>query len=119
MIDCGRPRSLTAREIISAPTAGDFTLRRQAKHADGRRVTVSIHHPAATFPPKTLRSMLELQAGWTDDDLRRLTLIRERGPDDDHVPLAGPGVLRRSTRADSEYSAAIRPTSTPAARQEG
>jgi predicted RNA binding protein YcfA (HicA-like mRNA interferase family) len=46
------------------------------RHADGRRVTVTFHHASDTFPIGTLRSMIELQARWTEDDLRRLSLIR-------------------------------------------
>jgi hypothetical protein len=43
--------------------------------SDGRRVTVSFHRPGDTFPPKTLRRMIEDQARWTADDLRRLDLL--------------------------------------------
>jgi len=81
MIDSGALRSLTARQLVAALHADGFTLRRQRgshrhyTHPDGRRVTVSFHHSSGTFPPKTLRSMLELQARWTDADLRRLKLI--------------------------------------------
>jgi predicted RNA binding protein YcfA (HicA-like mRNA interferase family) len=46
------------------------------RRPDGRRVTVTFHHPGQTFAPKTLRSMLELQACWGEVDLRRLRLIR-------------------------------------------
>jgi predicted RNA binding protein YcfA (HicA-like mRNA interferase family) len=59
-----------------------FSLARQAgshqlyRHPDGRRVTVSFHQPGQTFLPKTLRSMLEQQAGWTLDDLKRLKLAK-------------------------------------------
>jgi hypothetical protein len=35
----------------------------------------SFHHPRDTFPFKTLKSMIEDQARWTGDDLRRLGLI--------------------------------------------
>jgi hypothetical protein len=41
-----------------------------------RRVTVSFHHPGETFEIKTLRTMIELQARWTDKDLKRLKVIR-------------------------------------------
>ena len=74
-------RSLTARELISALTRDGFTLDRQSGahqhylHSDKRRVTVSFHRPGDTFPPKTLRSMIESQARWTEDDLRRLGLL--------------------------------------------
>jgi predicted RNA binding protein YcfA (HicA-like mRNA interferase family) len=75
-------RSLTARQIVNALLRDGFTLRSQSgshrryRHPDGRCVTVSYHHPGQTFPPKTLRSMLEEQAGWSEQDLRRLKLIR-------------------------------------------
>jgi predicted RNA binding protein YcfA (HicA-like mRNA interferase family) len=39
------------------------------RHPDGRRVTVSFHHPGQNFPPKTLRTMIEGQAGWREADL--------------------------------------------------
>jgi predicted RNA binding protein YcfA (HicA-like mRNA interferase family) len=75
-------RSLTARELISALARDGFFLDRQSgahqlyQHADGRRVTVSFHRPGETFEIKTLRTMIELQAHWTDEDLKRLRLIR-------------------------------------------
>jgi predicted RNA binding protein YcfA (HicA-like mRNA interferase family) len=81
-IDWSQLRSLTARDLISALMRDGFSLARQAgshqlyRHPDGRRVTVSFHQPGQTFPPKTLRSMLEQQAGWTLDDLRRLRLTK-------------------------------------------
>lgn len=80
-IDYSQLRSLTAREIISALIRNGFFLRTQVgshqryRHPDGRRVTVSFHHPRDTFPLKTLKSMIEEQARWTPDDLRRLGLL--------------------------------------------
>jgi len=80
-IDWSRLRSLTGRELISALVRDGFSLRSQSgshkryHHADGRRVTVSFHRPGDTFPPKTLRRMIEDQASWTEDDLRRLGLV--------------------------------------------
>jgi hypothetical protein len=38
-------------------------------------VTVSFHRASDTFPLGTLGSMIEVQARWTEDDLRRLRLI--------------------------------------------
>ena len=75
-------RSLTAREITRALIADGFLLRAQKGshqryvHTDGRRVTVPFHHSGGTFVPKTLRSMVEEQARWNEDDLRRLGLLR-------------------------------------------
>jgi predicted RNA binding protein YcfA (HicA-like mRNA interferase family) len=80
-IDYGPLRSLTARLIIRALVRDGFLLDRQSgshrlyRHPDGRRVTVTFHHPGQTFAPKTLRSMLELQAHWSETDLRRLRLL--------------------------------------------
>jgi predicted RNA binding protein YcfA (HicA-like mRNA interferase family) len=81
VIDYSRLRSLTARRLIVALLADGFALARQRgshrlyRHLDGRRVTVSCHHSSDTFPPGTLRSMIETQARWTDSDLRRLSLL--------------------------------------------
>jgi len=81
-IDYGALRSLTARVIIRALVRDGFLLDRQSgshrlyRHPDGRRVTVTFHHSAQTFAPKTLRSMIELQARWSEHDLRRLRLIK-------------------------------------------
>jgi predicted RNA binding protein YcfA (HicA-like mRNA interferase family) len=75
-------RSLTARELISALARDSFVLDRQVGshqlyiHPDGRRVTVSFHRPGETFEIKTLRTMIDLQAHWTEEDLKRLKLIR-------------------------------------------
>ena len=74
-------RSLTARELISALARDGFVLDRQSGahqlylHPDRRRVTVSFHRPGETFEVKTLRTMIETQARWTDEDLKRLKLI--------------------------------------------
>jgi predicted RNA binding protein YcfA (HicA-like mRNA interferase family) len=79
-IDYGLLRMLTARRLIAALRRDGFVLDRQAgahrhyRHPDGRRVTVSFHHAGQTFAPKTLRSMLERQARWTEADLQRLGL---------------------------------------------
>ena len=80
-LDYSRLRSLTAREIISALIRDGFSLDRQSgahrlyRHPDGRRVTVSFHRAGETFEIKTLRSILELQALWGENDLSRLRLI--------------------------------------------
>jgi predicted RNA binding protein YcfA (HicA-like mRNA interferase family) len=81
-IDYSRLRSLTARELISARNRDGFSLDRQAgshrlyRSSDGRRVTVSFHSPGETFPPGTLRAMIEIQARWSEQDLTRLKLLR-------------------------------------------
>jgi predicted RNA binding protein YcfA (HicA-like mRNA interferase family) len=80
-IDYSQLRSLTAREVISALIRDGFFLRSQVgshqryRHPDGRRVTVSFHHPRDIFPLKTLKRMIEDQARWTEADLRQLRLL--------------------------------------------
>jgi len=80
-IDYSRLRSLAARRLVAALERDGFTLVRQAgshrhyKHPDGRRITATFHHPSDTFPFKTLRSMIEIQAQWQWEDLERLNLV--------------------------------------------
>lgn len=79
-IDFSRLRSLTARQIVNALERDGFILRRQRgshrryQHPDGRKVTVSYHRSGDTYETKMLRIMLQDQAKWTQDDLRRLGL---------------------------------------------
>lgn len=75
-------RGITARELVAALLRDGFLLDRQTgshRHYlhpdDRRRVTVSFHASGQTFPIKTLKTMIEAQARWGDDDLRRLKLI--------------------------------------------
>ncbi len=81
MIDYSRIRSLTARQLDSALKADGFVLRRQRgshrryAHPDGRRVTLTFHHTSDTFPLGTLRSIVERQACWKEEDLLRLALL--------------------------------------------
>lgn len=81
MADYSRLRSVTARHLIHALQADGFTLKRQKGshrhyvHPDGRRVTLSFHRSSETFRIGTLRSIIEKQARWTEDDLRRLGLV--------------------------------------------
>lgn len=80
-IDYSRLRSVTARQFASALQDDGFQLQRQKgshrhyRHNDGRRVTLSFHHSSDTFPLGTLKSMVEVQARWTEADVRRLRLI--------------------------------------------
>ena len=80
-INYAQLRSLTARQIISALIREGFFLDRQVGahqhylHPDGRRVTVSFHRPGETFPIKTLKTMIEVQAGWFEEDLKRIKLL--------------------------------------------
>ena len=81
-INYAQLRSLTARELTSALIRDGFVLDRQTGshhhyyHPDRRRVTVSFDRPGETFRFKTLKAMIDLQARWTEDDLRRLKLLR-------------------------------------------
>jgi predicted RNA binding protein YcfA (HicA-like mRNA interferase family) len=82
-IDYRALRGLTARELVNALLRDGFVFDRQRGghqlyyHPDDRRrVTVSFHHAGQTYPVKTLKSMLEEQARWNEDDLRRLKLVR-------------------------------------------
>jgi predicted RNA binding protein YcfA (HicA-like mRNA interferase family) len=80
-IEWRRLRNLTAREIINALARDGFAFHNQRgshqryRHADGRRVTVTYHRASETFPFGTLRSIIETQARWTAEDLRRLRLL--------------------------------------------
>ncbi len=75
-------QSLTAQKIINALLRDGFERRKSASghhtflHTDGRRVTVSYHRSGQTFKRGTLKSMIETQAQWTRDDLRRLKLLK-------------------------------------------
>lgn len=80
-IDYRGLHSLTARELITGLESDGFYFVRQTgshkryRHPDGRCVTVAPHGRAGTFKRKTLKSIIELQARWTEDDLKRLKLI--------------------------------------------
>ncbi len=74
-------RKLTVRELCTALERDGFSLDRQrGSHRvyvhpeDGRRVVVPYRRPGDTFPPKTLKALLD-DLGWTEDDLRRLKLL--------------------------------------------
>jgi len=81
-IDYRGLRSLTARELITALVRDGFYFARQIgshqryKHRDGRGVTVAPHGRGDTFTVKTLKSMIEHQARWGEEDLKRLKLIQ-------------------------------------------
>jgi predicted RNA binding protein YcfA (HicA-like mRNA interferase family) len=74
--------TLTTRKLISALLRDGFEHRgttgshRKFVHPDGRRVTVTFHSAGATFTIRTLKSILEIQAQWTEEDLMRLKLIK-------------------------------------------
>jgi predicted RNA binding protein YcfA (HicA-like mRNA interferase family) len=80
-VDYSKLRSVTARQLASALLTDGFRLQRQKgshrhyRRPDGRRVTLSFHHSSDTFRPGTLRSIIELQARWSEQDLVRLELV--------------------------------------------
>ena len=81
-IDYSKLRSLSARRLISALLKDGFYLRSQRGshqryyHPDGRMVTVSFHSSGDTFPLNTLKKIIENQAKWTEEDLKRLKVIK-------------------------------------------
>lgn len=80
-INYGLLRNLSAREFISALIRDGFSYDRGDGshqiyyHPDRRRVTVIFHGGNSTFTRKTLKSMIG-QTCWTEEDLKRLKLIR-------------------------------------------
>ena len=74
------PKNITANEFKHALERDGFKRTKKGgghlifRHPDGRRVSLAFHRPRDTFPPKTLKSMIQ-DAGWTEKDLRRLGLI--------------------------------------------
>ena len=74
-------KGVSAREFKKALEADGFVNVRTTgshrfyKHPDGRCTTVSYHHMSDTFPIGTLKCMIA-DVGWTENDLRRLKLIK-------------------------------------------
>jgi len=50
-------------------STGNLVLTFQFTHPDKRRVTVSYHHPGDTFRPGILKSIIQIQVKWTEEDL--------------------------------------------------
>ena len=80
-IDYSKLRSLTARELMSALIKDGFYIDRESGshyqflHPNKGRVTLSFHHTRDTFPPKTLKSIVQ-DAGWNEEDLKRLKILK-------------------------------------------
>jgi predicted RNA binding protein YcfA (HicA-like mRNA interferase family) len=74
------PRGITARQFIQALHEDGFALSRTRgshriyRSPQGRRVVVAFHRLSEGFPLRTLRAMIA-DAGWAEDDLRRLGLL--------------------------------------------
>jgi len=81
-IDYSKLRGLNARKLTTALLKDGFFFVRQSgshriyRHPDGRRVTVSFHHGSKIFTPKILKIMIEDQAKWTGEDLKRLKILK-------------------------------------------
>lgn len=73
------PRGITARQLIKALHEDGFELKRTRgshriyRHPDGRRIVVAYHRLGDSFPIGMLKAMIR-DAGWIEDDLRRLGL---------------------------------------------
>ena len=75
------PKGVSAREFTKALEADGFVNIRTNgshhfyRHPDGRCTTVSFHHKSDTFGTGLLKGMIS-DVNWTEDDLRRLDLIK-------------------------------------------
>jgi predicted RNA binding protein YcfA (HicA-like mRNA interferase family) len=80
-VDYSRLKSLTARPVVNALIRDGFVLdlrtgaHRHYLHPDGRRVPSRLTTKVRPSP-KTLKAMIELQARWSEADLRRLKLTK-------------------------------------------
>ena len=81
-IDYSRLRSLTARRLIRALKRDGFReykrkgATRLFIHLDGRTTTIHLHNMNQTFAIGTLKSIIEQQVRWDENDLERLGLLK-------------------------------------------
>jgi predicted RNA binding protein YcfA (HicA-like mRNA interferase family) len=74
-------RNVPVRRIIRALEHEDFQFterqgsQRIYRHHDGRRVVIHYHKSGDTLPPYVIRNLL-MGTRWTEDDLKRLKLIK-------------------------------------------
>jgi predicted RNA binding protein YcfA (HicA-like mRNA interferase family) len=75
-------KNITVEKFIRALERDGFVLKRTSgshrtykNSVTGQRVTLSYHHSGDTIRIGTLNSLIT-DAGWTEDDLIRLELIR-------------------------------------------
>lgn len=74
-------KNLTSDELISALARDGFILdtgvrtERVYRHPDGRRVSIHYHTGSRSYGPGLLKALLE-DTAWTEDDMKRLKLIR-------------------------------------------
>jgi len=76
------PKNITVRELIRALKQAGFSFERARgshyiyRHPEGRRVTVPFHGQGQSIPRGTLKNIIEREAQWNDDDLRRWGLLK-------------------------------------------
>lgn len=72
-------KGITAAELLRALERDGWQLRKskgsRRVYRKGKRMVAIHYHPAKTFGPKMLKSLLE-DISWEDSDLRRLKLIK-------------------------------------------
>ncbi len=80
-VDYSKLRSVTARQLVTALQGDVFNCKgRKAATVTTAILMAAALHSLSTTPrtrsvPGTLRSIIEVQARWTEDDLIRLELI--------------------------------------------
>ena len=80
-IDYSKLRSLTARRLMRALKKDGFRefkrkgVTRFFAHPDGRTTTIHLHNLNQIFAVGTLKAIIEKQAQWTENDLKRLKLL--------------------------------------------
>ena len=73
-------KNKTCDELIAALKKDGWDLRKTGgakqtwKAPDGRRIVIH-YHPGRTYGPKLLKALL-IDIGWTENDLKRLKLIK-------------------------------------------
>jgi len=73
-------KNKTADELVSTLRKDGWILdmtrgaRQVYRHPDGRRIAIDFH-PNKTYGPNLLKALLA-DTGWTEDDMRRLKLIK-------------------------------------------
>ncbi len=79
----GQLKNLTADDLISAlkkdgytkdPASRDATIA-FIKYGNPNKRIVIHYHPKKTYGPKLLKALLD-EAGWTEEDMQRLRLIK-------------------------------------------
>lgn len=74
-------RNVPVRKLIRALERDGFVYRRAKgsqrvyRHPDGRRTVIHYHHGGDTLPVGTLKQIIDATR-WTEEDLRRLGLIK-------------------------------------------